>query len=91
MSYGAGMLGAVLREARQKVNLTQEEVSLQANVDRSYLSQLENDHKSPTVDMLFLICEVLKVPPSEILAEVERRQKRARQAESAAPGAATGE
>jgi transcriptional regulator with XRE-family HTH domain len=74
------MLGTVLKEAREKTGLTQEQLSFQANVDRSYISQLENDHKSPTVDMLFLICKALGVRASEILAEVERRQDEAEQA-----------
>jgi transcriptional regulator with XRE-family HTH domain len=69
----------VLKEAREKANLTQEELSFRANVDRSYISQLENGHKSPTVDMLFLLCKSLGVQASEVLAEVERRQASAEQ------------
>ena len=69
------MLGTVLREAREKANLTQEELSFRANVDRSYISQLENNRKSPTVAMLVLLCKALDVRPSEVLAEVERRQE----------------
>lgn len=52
--------------------MTQEEVALAGGIDRPYLSQLENDHKSPTVDMLFRICKALSVKASDILARVER-------------------
>ena len=41
----------------------------------SYISQLENNRKSPTVAMLVLLCKALDVRPSEVLAEVERRQE----------------
>ena len=71
------MLGAVLREAREQANLTQEELSFRANVDRSYISQLENDHKSPTLDILFLLCKAMGVPASELIARVEARQQEA--------------
>jgi hypothetical protein len=46
--------------------------------------QLDNDHQSPTIDMLVLLCRTLKVRPSAILAEVERRpeqEERAKKAE----------
>lgn len=68
-----------MRAAREAADLTQEEVSATAGIDRAYLSQLENDHKSPTVDTLVRICGALGVPASEILARVERgsRPKRA--------------
>jgi transcriptional regulator with XRE-family HTH domain len=67
-------LGDELRKARHAADLTQEQVSVAAGIDRAYLSLLENDHKSPTVDVLFLICRALGTPASEILASVERAQ-----------------
>ena len=45
--------------------------SLDAHVDRSYISELEHDKKSPTVDMLFRLCKVLGVRASELMARVE--------------------
>jgi transcriptional regulator with XRE-family HTH domain len=47
-------------------------MSFEAKVDRAYVSQLENGHKSPTVDVLFRICPVLGMAPSELIAQVER-------------------
>jgi len=69
------MLGQELRKAREEAGLTQEQAAFAANIDRSYLSQLENNHKSPTVDVLFLICDALGVAASEILARVERTRR----------------
>ena len=51
--------------------LTQEALSLRANVDRSYVSQLERNLKSPTLDTLFLLCEALGVSAAQIVARVE--------------------
>jgi transcriptional regulator with XRE-family HTH domain len=56
--------------------MTQEEVSVAARIDRAYLSLLENDHKSPTVDMLFRICKAIGVPASKIIARVESARQR---------------
>jgi len=68
------MLGEELRNARTKAKMTQEELSFVAGIDRTYISQLEHNHKSPTVDVLFRICDALGVSPSKLLANVERRR-----------------
>lgn len=69
------MLGDVLRQARIDAGLTQEMLSFEANLDRTYISHLENDHKSPTLDVLFRICDAIHVPASEIVARVEKQKR----------------
>jgi transcriptional regulator with XRE-family HTH domain len=69
------MLGEELRSAREKANLTQETLAFRAGIDRSYLSQLENNHKSPTLDILFRLCKALGVRASELIARVEESQQ----------------
>ena len=69
------MLGDELRQARLKANLTQEQLAFEAELDRTYISHLENGHKSPTVEVLFRIAAALGIPASEILARVERSQR----------------
>jgi len=72
------MLGDELRKAREDAEMTQEELSFAAGVDRSYVSQLERNLKSPTVDVLFRICDALKIAASELIARVEKTRKRPR-------------
>lgn len=67
------MIGDELRKARLAAGLTQEGLALEANVDRSYVSELEHDKKSPTVDMLFRLCRVLQIRPSELIRRVEEQ------------------
>jgi transcriptional regulator with XRE-family HTH domain len=67
------MLGTVLREARLAAGLTQEEVAFRAGLDRSYVSMLEHDKKSPTVDVLLRLSKAMGVKASQILARVERK------------------
>ena len=72
------MLGEELRKAREAAGVTQEKLSFAAEIDRTYISQLENNRKSPTVDLLFRICDSLGVSASEIIGRVERSRKAGR-------------
>jgi transcriptional regulator with XRE-family HTH domain len=58
------------------VGLSQEPLAFRANLDRTYVSQLENDKKSPTVQTLFWLCEAMKASPAAVIARLERRLKR---------------
>ena len=72
------MLGEELRNARSAAGLTQEELSFAAKIDRTYVSMLENDKKSPTLDVLMRICDALGVKASELIARVENTPKSSR-------------
>ena len=39
-------LGHIVREYRKKTNLTQQQLADKAQVERSYISRLENSHKT---------------------------------------------
>lgn len=66
------MLGDELRNARRKAGLTQEQVAARARISREYVSQLERDRQSPTVDMLLRVCCILGTSASAIIAKVEK-------------------
>lgn len=51
--------------------MTQEKLAARAGVSRNYISLLELNQKSPTVQMLFKLCKVLKVRPSVVIGRVE--------------------
>lgn len=69
------MLGDELRKVRNDAKMTQEQLSFAAEIDRTYVSQLEHNKKSPTVDVLFRICNALGIQASEVIARVERSIK----------------
>jgi transcriptional regulator with XRE-family HTH domain len=71
-------IGEVLRQAREKAGMTQEELAFEAEIDRSYVSYLENDRKSPTIEMLSAICKVLGVAVSEIIKRAEKVHSKGR-------------
>ncbi len=70
------MLGDELKKVREAANLTQEQLAFKASVDRTYVSQLENNKKSPTVDMLLRICQAIGVSAAEVIARVEACRRR---------------
>jgi transcriptional regulator with XRE-family HTH domain len=67
------MLGKELLAARLAAGLTQETLAYRANVDRSYISQLERGLKSPTVAMLIRLCKAMDTSAAKIVGRVERR------------------
>jgi len=69
------MFGEELKKARKKAKLTQEALAGLANVHPTYISHLENNKKSPTLDTLFQICEALGISASKLIAKVERVKK----------------
>ena len=65
------MLGNELRKARTAAKMTQEQLSFAAEIDRSYISLLEHNKKSPTVDLLLRMCDAMGVTASSLLSRVE--------------------
>jgi transcriptional regulator with XRE-family HTH domain len=66
------MLGEELRKARTKAGLTQENLAFKAGVSRQYVSLLELNEKSPTVDMLIRLCKAMNTSAGKIVTRVER-------------------
>lgn len=64
-------LGQELQKARNAAGLSQETVAFDAEIDRSYLSDIERDLHSPTVERLLRICKAIGVKPSEVFIEFE--------------------
>ena len=65
------MLGDEIRNARLQAGLTQEELAFRAGVSRQYVSLLELNQKSPTVDLLLRVCKAMKASAGEMIARVE--------------------
>lgn len=65
------VLGEELRKSRLAAGLSQEELAFRAGIARNYVSLLELNQKSPTLDTFFLICRALGVRPSTIIRRIE--------------------
>lgn len=63
--------GITLKKYRGMVALSQEELALQSNLDRTYISLLERGLRRPTLNTIIVISKCLNKKPSEIVQEVE--------------------
>ena len=67
----AKAIGAVVRELRDQVGLSQERLSADCGFDRTYISRVERGIINPTVSRLWEIADALKSPLSEIAKRME--------------------
>ena len=65
--------GQALRSLRTKRKWTQTDLALRADVDRNYVSLIELGRNSPSVRMMYRLCDALDIKPSDLLKDVERR------------------
>ena len=63
--------GQALRKIREGRKVSQERLALEAGLDRTYISLIERGVRSPTIRTLVKVAEVLKVPPSQIVQQME--------------------
>ena len=66
-------VGLNIQNLRHSRNLSQEELSLSAEIDRSYVSKIELARFSVSLDILEQLARALEVDPSELLAERSKR------------------
>ena len=56
-----------IKRIRKEKGISQEKLALKADVDRSYMSELERCLANPSIDALMRISNALDVSPSELL------------------------
>jgi transcriptional regulator with XRE-family HTH domain len=71
----AKVFGQVLKQRREFLNLSQEELAFEAGLHRTYISLLERGVKSPTLNVLFRLADALDIPASEFIQEIEVQLK----------------
>ncbi len=65
--------GQVLRELRREANLTQEELGLEADLKRTFISLLELGQQQPTLLTIFKLSTALDIKASDLLKYVEQK------------------
>jgi len=63
--------GRSLRKRRLAKLLTQENLGLESNLSRAYISDLEIGKKDPSLFTIFKLATALQMKPSNLIAEVE--------------------
>lgn len=68
-------VGPQIKRLRMKKGLTQEELAERTDLSKGYISQLERDLSSPSLETLFDILEVLGSSPKSFFGEEDAGQK----------------
>lgn len=68
-------IGQRLRAARQQRGMTIQELAGRTDLSKGFLSQVENDKASPSLDTLERIAQAMDVPLAYILLPDERRMR----------------
>ena len=63
--------GKILKLRRNSVNLSQERLGLESGLSRSYISDLENGKKDPSLFTIFKLANALDLKPSALIGEIE--------------------
>ena len=65
--------GQALRSLRTRRKWSQTDLALRADVDRNYISLIELGRNSPSIRMVYRLCDALNTSPADLLKDVERR------------------
>lgn len=68
-------LGTLIRKCRRERKLTLKVVAERASVSEGFLSQVENDVNSPSVDTLMRICNAIGVNAGDLISQVSKQKK----------------
>ena len=65
------LIGETVRFLRKKKGISQEELGAQADLDRTYISDIELGMRNFGIKNLIKLAKVLSVKPSQLLKKVE--------------------
>ena len=66
---------SVLKKLRIQKGLSQEELAFKANLHRTYISQLERGLKSPTLNTISILADVLDVSLTQFVKSIQEDMK----------------
>lgn len=65
-------LAAALKERRNELGLTQEDVAGAAGIDRPYVTLIEAARKQPTISVLWRLAVAIDLTPPDFAKRIER-------------------
>lgn len=68
-------IGSLVRKYRKEKKLTLKVVAESASISEGFLSQVENNVNSPSVDTLMRICNALDIDAGNLLTQVSSKEK----------------
>jgi len=68
-------LGSIIRKRRKELKLTMKEVAERAGISEGFLSQIENNVNSPSVETLRNICGAVGINAGDVLNQIEKQDR----------------
>lgn len=60
-------IGKTIKSIRERKNITQEDLALDAGLNRAYIGYIERGERNPSTDTVVKIATALKVSPKDLL------------------------
>ncbi len=67
------LFGSTLKQVRTKAGITQQNLALDCELDRTYISLLERGLRQPTIKTLFALSRYLDIKPSRLVKMIEEK------------------
>ena len=67
LSAALTLLGDRIRDLRKRLGISQEELAFRAEIDRTYVSQIERGIGNPSLAVLLRLSAVLQAPLAKLL------------------------
>lgn len=64
--------GQVLRKHRLAAGMSQEQLGLEADLQRNFISLIETGQNQPTITTIFKLAVALNLKPSKLVSEAEK-------------------
>jgi transcriptional regulator with XRE-family HTH domain len=64
--------GQVLRKHRLAAGMSQEQLGLEADVQRNFISLIETGQNQPTITTIFKLAVALNLKPSKLVSDAEK-------------------
>jgi len=67
--------GTVIKDLRENLGLSQQELADYSEVDRTYISLLERGLNYPSLKVVYKLAEILKIQPHKLIEKVDSLMK----------------
>ncbi|MBR4322923.1 helix-turn-helix transcriptional regulator [Treponema sp.] len=68
-----------LRQEREKLHLSQFELSLEAGVSQNMIAYIENGKRTPSISTILKLCNAMKIDPSVLFLKYDAEKEHAKQ------------
>lgn len=62
-------IGKLIKAKRKEIAISQEELAFQADIDRTYVSQLERGIGNPSLHILYKVAKALQLPMETLFTQ----------------------